>query len=109
MRKVIFILLALFVFQKWDMINGYLNISTTQSTESSELVLLYATRSYGYCAKTRQLLSNNNIDYIEYDIERSTEAARRFKSLGDSGVPLLVINGTVVKGYNRDRILDLTN
>lgn len=107
MKKIIFISLILLAFQKWDYINGYLHLTPARQVQSSEPVILYSTRSCGYCAKARSLLNEYNIDYTEYDIEHSTAAARRHRALGGRGVPLLVIKGTVVKGYNRDRILEL--
>ena len=43
--------------------------------------------------------------YTEYDIEKSQEASEQFKSLGGSGVPLILVNGNAIKGYSKDLIL----
>ena len=68
-------------------------------------VTLYATEWCGYCKKTRKFLSENNIKYFEYDIEKSEEGSRRYRALNGNGVPLLVINKKVIRGYNPKAIV----
>lgn len=77
------------------------------STEHGGKVILYATSWCGYCAKARELMDKNNIEYFEYDIEKSTKGYSQHKALGGSGIPVLLINGEVIKGYNPGRILSL--
>ena len=74
------------------------------STARNE-VILYATEWCGYCQKTRVLFKENNISFVEYDIEKSTIGRREHKRLGGKGVPLLRINGKVIHGYNEKLIL----
>jgi len=71
-------------------------------------VILYATSWCGYCTKTRDLLDKNNIDYFEYDVEKSEEGRKQFKALGGRGVPVLLIKGEVLKGFDPQRIIELT-
>ena len=70
---------------------------------------LYATFWCGYCAKTRELLNKNGIKYFEYDVGKSTEGREQRKKLGGNGVPVLVINWDVVKGYKPNKILNLVS
>ncbi len=74
------------------------------STARNE-VILYATEWCGYCQKTRVLFKENNISFVEYDIEKSTIGRREHKRLGGKGVPLLRLNGKVIHGYNEKLIL----
>ncbi|UTF58968.1 glutaredoxin family protein [Gilvimarinus sp. DA14] len=69
--------------------------------------ILYATSWCGYCKKTRELLREHNIPYTEYDIEKSVKGERDYQALEGRGVPLMVINGEVVRGYDPRRILKL--
>ena len=71
-------------------------------------VILYATSWCGYCEKTRRLLEQNGIEYVEYDIEASKEGMSQYKALGGRGVPVLLIAGEVVSGYSPKRILQLS-
>ena len=63
-------------------------------------VRLYATEWCGYCKLTRQFFAANGIQYVEYDIEKSSDALREHRKLGGNGVPLIVVGDEVVKGWN---------
>lgn len=63
-------------------------------------VVLYATEWCGYCAKTRAFLKEKNIDYVEYDIEKSAEGKAQYQSLNGRGVPLVIVKGKLIRGYN---------
>ncbi|WP_119393681.1 glutaredoxin family protein [Salinibius halmophilus] len=71
---------------------------------TSSAVELYATSWCGYCARTRAFFEENNIDYVEFDIEQDANALDRFKQMGGQGVPLTVINNHIVYGYNLPEI-----
>lgn len=71
----------------------------TTNMHSNEVVL-YATDWCGYCRKTRDFFKENNITYTEYDIEKSAEAKKNYDQLKGRGIPVVVINGKVIDGYN---------
>jgi len=62
-----------------------------------------------YCQKTRELFKENNISFVEYDIEKSEKRLKEHKRLGGTGVPLLNINGKVIHGYRPKMILASLN
>lgn len=70
-------------------------------------VVFYSTAWCGYCTKTRRLLRNKGINYVELDIEKSRTAAAEHEGLG-GGIPVMVIQGKVIRGYQEDAILALT-
>lgn len=70
-------------------------------------VILYATSWCGYCMKVRKIFNQKGIPYREFDIENSSQARKEFKSLGGKGVPLTLVNGEVVHGYNPNKITTL--
>jgi len=109
MKKLIIVCLLLLIYQKWGDIGRYLNPPPAFAEAHGGKVILYATAWCGYCKKTRALLNQNGIPFHEYDIEKSPEGAQQYQSLGVSGIPVLLINGEVVQGYNPTRILQLTN
>ena len=69
-----------------------------------EGVVLYATSWCGNCAQTRKFLKSANIPYFEYDVEKSAEGQRQFKELRGIGVPLILVNKTLIRGYNPSAI-----
>ncbi len=82
---------------------------TELSSKYGDTVVLYATSWCGYCEKTRNLLKENNIDYVELDIEESNEAKLEFDRLEGNGIPLVLIKGKVVEGYAPKTVLKLVN
>jgi glutaredoxin len=67
-------------------------------------VILYMTDWCPYCRKAREYLQSLNVDLVEYNVEKNREKAAEFKAKGGSGVPLIDVEGTVIKGYNQDSI-----
>lgn len=69
-------------------------------------VTLYATSWCGWCRKTRALLDELGVEYADLDIEEDGEAARehREKAGRGAGVPVLDIDGTIVRGYDEAKI-----
>ena len=70
-------------------------------------VLLYATDWCGYCKASREFFAANGIRYVEHDIEKSSQALAEHKKLGGNGVPLIVVGGEVVNGYNEGALRQL--
>lgn len=65
-------------------------------------VELYTTAWCPYCLKTKAFFDERKIPYIVYDIEKSPEAAARKKLIAPgTGVPVVVIDGTVICGYSQ--------
>jgi mycoredoxin len=107
--KKLFVIVIFAGFFNWYFGKEKLTSSTEAysniSLDSEYSVTLYATEWCGYCKKTRKFLAENNIDYQEYDIEKSEEGSRRYKALNGNGVPLVVVNREVIRGYNPKAIV----
>ena len=104
MKKFFAIALVLGVYLHWSSFQGGPSRAPNYADPDAEVVL-YATEWCGYCQKTRELLADNNISYVEYDIERSEQGYREYKNLGGRGVPVVNVKGTVIHGYSAQRIL----
>ena len=65
---------------------------------------MYMTDWCPYCRKAREYLQSLNVDLVEYNVEKNREKAAEFKAKGGSGVPLIDVEGTVIKGYNQESI-----
>jgi glutaredoxin len=103
-KKLIFLALLGLTLENWDHIDRFVFDRPDYSTARNK-VFLYATESCGACQKTRVLFRENNISYVEYDIEKSERRLKEFQRLGGIGVPLLRINGKVIHGYRPELIL----
>ena len=105
MKKWVLIIALLVVWQNWGAISNYINPPKVPETINGE-VLVYSTDWCGYCKKLKNFLRKNNIPFTEYNIERNAKARREYEQLGGRGVPLSVVNGRVVSGYNTRAIVD---
>ncbi|HTF95659.1 MAG TPA: glutaredoxin family protein [Cellvibrio sp.] len=103
-RSAIFILLVALVVFKWDVIRKELSPPPDFSAHHAEGVVLYATDWCGYCKKARNFFKENNIAYVEYDIEKSAEGRSQYDQLHGRGVPLIMIHGNILRGYDPNAI-----
>lgn len=69
-------------------------------------VILYMTSWCPYCGKARNFLRSLDVQLIEYDIERDKSKREEMlsKSGGSTGVPLIDVEGTILRGYNPDAL-----
>lgn len=109
MSKYLFIGAAIVIVLNWSSITNFISPPPDYSVAHDGKVILYATSWCGYCEKARELLTQNDIEYHEYDVEKSPEGREQFKRLGGKGVPMLLIKGEVLKGYDPSKILKLSN
>lgn len=65
-------------------------------------VVLYSTKTCGYCRKLRALFRQHGVAWQEIDIESSQAAEQEFKSRGGHGVPLVFINGQRIQGFSEE-------
>lgn len=103
MRLLIVLAVAFFIYQKWGVTDAAAELNQKHEAE----VIMYATSWCGYCKKARVMLNMQGVKYKEFDIEKSTQAKQEMNSLGGRGVPVFLIQGEVVKGFNQQRVLEL--
>jgi glutaredoxin len=65
-------------------------------------VIMYMTSWCPYCVKAREYLRSLDVNLIEYNIERDKSKREEMlsKSGGSSGVPLIDVEGIIIRGYN---------
>jgi glutaredoxin len=78
------------------------NARSTSSTKNN--VRIFTTERCGYCTKAKEYFSAKGIAYTEYDIDKSPSAKAEFKSHQGRGVPLIIVNGNKIFGFNKKAI-----
>jgi len=71
-------------------------------------VEIYSTPSCVYCKMAKEYFKKNDIVYTEYDV--AADAVRRKEMVEKThqmGVPVIVINGKVVVGFDKPKINEL--
>lgn len=68
-------------------------------------VKIYTTPTCGYCHQAKRFFTERGVKYTEYDISRDRAAADEMVRLtGHMGVPVIVIDGQVVIGFDRPQL-----
>lgn len=70
---------------------------------SANNVVLYSTSWCGICKRAKAYFNKNNIDFTEYDIEKSSSARNEFNRYGGRGVPLILVGNTKMHGFSEKR------
>ena len=74
-------------------------------------VTVYSTQTCHYCILVKDYFTDNNIEFEDFDV--SVDAAKREEMLGltggQMGVPVIVIDGEVVFGFDQGKIEELLN
>lgn len=68
-------------------------------------VKVYSTKTCPHCVRAKEYLEDKNIEFEEIDVSEDQEKAREMVDLtGQMGVPVLVIDGEVIVGFDRAKI-----
>lgn len=106
MKKILILIVIVGVLYEL----GYLSGSSESTLETvvgyENKVVLYSTSWCGYCAKARELLKKNNVSYVEYDIEKSSKGKQEYDRINGNFVPVMVIDGNVIRGYDPKTIME---
>lgn len=103
--KEFLVILALIVLVKfWADIALFVDPRPPIDANPNAKVVLYSTEWCTYCKRARKWLEKNNVAFQELDIEKSATARQQFDALGGGGVPVVVIDGQIVRGYDTGKM-----
>ncbi|MFH1394062.1 MAG: glutaredoxin domain-containing protein, partial [Candidatus Micrarchaeota archaeon] len=60
-----------------------------------------------WCVKTKEFLQENGIDFVDKDVSNPENARQALSVSGQSGIPVTVIDGTPVIGFDVERLRQL--
>jgi len=111
MKNIIYVVVVLAVMVKVGLLSNPLDSFQSESDVITleGPVVMYSTSWCGYCVKAKKLMNEKEIDYVEYDIEKSFKAKKEYDALKGRATPLFVINGQVVTGYDKALLSRLKN
>lgn len=68
-------------------------------------VKIYSTQSCPWCHKTKEFLKKNKVKFKDIDVGANQKAAQEMiKKSGQTGVPVLDINGEIIVGFQEEKI-----
>ena len=68
-------------------------------------VTIYSTPTCHFCQLAKEFFGEHNIPFTNYDV--SVDAGKRMEMVqmtGQLGVPVIVVDGSVMVGFDRDRL-----
>ena len=68
-------------------------------------VVIYTTPTWPYCRRAEEYLSRKGVSYVEYDVTQDKNKVKEMtQKSGQMGVPVILIDGEVIVGFNQDRL-----
>lgn len=69
------------------------------------MVVVYTTPTCPHCKSAKRYLKERHIPFREIDVTRSADGASSLKrKSGQTGVPVIDVNGQVIVGFNRPKL-----
>ncbi|PIZ96928.1 MAG: NrdH-redoxin [Candidatus Magasanikbacteria bacterium CG_4_10_14_0_2_um_filter_33_14] len=68
-------------------------------------VIVYSTTSCPYCNMAKDYFKANNVEYTDYNVgEDQAKGQEMVQKSGQMGVPVIDINGSIIIGFDKERI-----
>lgn len=68
-------------------------------------VKVYSTPTCPFCIRAKQFLTDNNIEFENIDVSADQQKAQEMiNKSGQMGVPVLDIDGTIIVGFDQEKI-----
>ncbi len=69
-------------------------------------VVIYTTPTCTYCRTAKEFFQERGVQYEEYDVSQDSERAQEMiQKSGQTGVPVIDIDGEIIIGFDRRRIV----
>ncbi len=76
----------------------------TQDSASTREVVLLTTASCGVCTLAKTYLAAKKIPFTELDVQTSSAGRAEYKRLKGNGVPIILVGGQRMNGFNAARL-----
>lgn len=70
-------------------------------------VLIYTSSTCPYCVAAKEYLNEKGVSYTEKNITTDPSARKELMSMGHMGVPVIIIDGEEVVGFDKPRMEQL--
>lgn len=81
------------------------HVPPMRATKRPQRVLVFTTPSCPWCTRAKAYLRERRVPFREIDVSRDASAARDLvRRTGQTGVPVIEIDGKPIVGFDRDRV-----
>ncbi|MDP2924453.1 MAG: Uxx-star family glutaredoxin-like (seleno)protein [Candidatus Omnitrophota bacterium] len=68
-------------------------------------IKIYSTPTCPYCKMAKEYISSKGVSYQDFDVSSNKTALEEMvKTSGQMGVPVIIIDGEIIVGFERSRI-----
>ncbi|AND84535.1 NrdH-redoxin [Clostridium tyrobutyricum] len=68
---------------------------------------IFTSSTCQYCHAAKEFFKENNVDYVEHNITTDAEARKDLMKKGYRGVPVIVIDGEYILGFDQNKVSDI--
>lgn len=73
------------------------------------MITIYTTSSCHFCVKAKEYFQAKGLDWVEHNVQTNPPmAAEMIRKSGQMGVPVIEIDGTILVGFNKQKLDELT-
>jgi glutaredoxin len=100
MKATPILVIALLLLAVWMLTNTASGPLQARDISPEHDVVMFAAEWCGYCDQARAWLERNEVNFLEIDIDSSTDAQRQWREAGGRGVPLTFIGDQRMAGFS---------
>ncbi|MBV4420443.1 thioredoxin family protein [Clostridium tyrobutyricum] len=68
---------------------------------------IFTSSTCQYCHAAKEFFKENNVDFVEHNITTDAEARKDLMKKGYRGVPVIVIDGEYILGFDQNKVSDI--
>ena len=70
----------------------------------SKNVVVYTSNSWPHCVTAKEFLREKGFEYEEKNVSTDMEARKELMEMGFMGVPIILVDGETVEGFNKGKL-----
>ena len=70
-------------------------------------VVVYTSNTCPYCTLAKNYLTEKGVSYTEKNVQTDKEARKELMAMGHMGVPVLLVDGQEIVGFDKEKLDDL--
>lgn len=67
-------------------------------------VVVYSSNTCPYCVSAKEYLTEKGVEFEEKNVQTNPEARQELMKMGHMGVPVLLIDGEEIVGFDKPKI-----
>ena len=67
-------------------------------------ITVFSSDTCPYCVAAKEYLQERGLEYTEKNIQRDKAARKELMSMGHMGVPVILIDGEEIVGFDKEKI-----